>query len=69
MWRKRILKALESKCGDFVVDTGLNREPCFCFVFPQKGSNVVRFLFADVWQHCFELFVVGSVKMMEGQRG
>ena len=25
--RKRILKVSESKCGNFVVDTGLNREP------------------------------------------
>ena len=34
--------------------------------FFQKGSNAVRFSFAEdksSWQHCFELFVVDSVNM------
>ena len=35
---KRILKVPKSKCGNFVADTGFNREPVKLL---QKGSNVI----------------------------
>ena len=35
---KRILKEPESKCDNFVADTGFNREPVKLL---QKGSNVI----------------------------
>ena len=35
---KRILQVLESKCGNFVAETGFSREPVKLL---QKGSNVI----------------------------
>ena len=35
---KRILKVPKSKCGNFVADTGFNREPVKLL---QKGINVI----------------------------
>ena len=34
----RILKVPESKCGNFVEDSGFSREPV---KLPQKGSNMI----------------------------
>ena len=35
---KRIAKVPESKCGNFVEDSGFRREPV---KLPQKGSNMI----------------------------
>ena len=35
---ERLLKMPESKCGNFVVDAGFNREPVKLL---QKGSNII----------------------------
>ena len=56
------------------MDAGLNREPrCVCFLLIyvfQEESNMVRFAFAEdsyAWRHCFDYFVIGSVKPSECQ--
>ena len=38
---KRILKAPESKCGNFIVDAGFSREPLKLL---QKGSSMIFLL-------------------------